>query len=241
MIVDVKENIIRKHFQDLQAKYPAMKLSQNVFGNWVVRGELCASAIFENVEIKIEDVKIELILSSMYPETPPVVRETTGLTKEFHTNTDGTLCLGSPLAVRATYMRHPTLVGFVEGSVIPFFFAFNYLANYGELPFGELSHGGKGLLEYYQELFDISSGEHVLGLLRILAESDYRGHLPCPCGSHAALRQCHGEILREISTLQSTDDFFMDYYSIFKLLSELNVTISQEFLIKRRIVKKHKK
>ena len=101
------------------------------------------------------------------------------------------------------------------------------------MPFGELSHGVEGILEYYQELFDLSAGEKVVGLLRILTDSDYRGHLPCPCGSNIILRKCHGGILREVSALQSADEFFVDYFHIVKYLHGIKKSIPKEFFSKR--------
>jgi hypothetical protein len=235
---DERSALIQEHFKDLQTKYPELDLRQNCFGGWIVRGPLRASAVYDNKEFVIEDVVIELTLPSIYPDAFPVVKETTGLTKDFHTNDDGTLCLGSPLAVKATFKKNATLVGFVENSVIPFFFSFFYWKECGELPYGELSHGAKGLLEYYQDIFDVSSGDKVVGLLRILADDDYRGHLPCPCGSNAIVRRCHGDTLREIAGLQTSQQFYLDHLFIAIYLREKGKTIQKEHLSKRLLSKK---
>lgn len=238
MTKDVTSTLILHHFAELQAKYPELTLGQNLFGEWIVRGPIRASAIYETTELLIDGVTIEFILPIVYPDTHPVARETTGLTEGFHTNDDGILCLGSPLAVKATFESCPTILGFMERLVIPFFFAFKYWKDHGEVPFGELSHGGKGILEYYLDLFEISAADKVIGLLRILVDDDYRGHLQCPCGSKAIIRKCHGDILRRISRLQSVNDFLMDYYSIFRYCHENRLEIPPEFLIRRRLTTK---
>lgn len=233
MISVPKMGLILHQFEESQKRYPQLILSQNVFGNCVVRGPIQASAVYEGETLEIKGVVVEILLPGEYPSTPPIVRETSGMTKEFHTNGDGTLCLGSPLAVKATFARYPTILGFVEELVIPFFFAFEYWRQRGELPFGELSHGGKGILQYYQDLFGVQIEERVLGLLRILADNDYRGHHKCPCGSNYNIRHCHGETITSIGKLQTSDDFFADYGSIAKHLLELDVVISKEFIAKR--------
>lgn len=232
---NVTATLVLHHFAELQAKYPELTLSQNLFGEWVVRGSIRASAVYETTELQIDGVSIEILLPIMYPDTHPVARETTGLTKGFHTYDDGILCLGSPLAVKVKFESYPTILGFMERLVIPFFYAFKYWKENGEVPFGELSHGGKGILEYYLDLFGISATDKVLGLLRILVDDDYRGHLPCPCGSTSIIRRCHGDILRKISRLQTADDFLMDYYSIFRYCHENRFVIPREFLIRRRL------
>lgn len=232
-----RKGTICRHFEELQARYPELTLGQNLFGDWVVRGPIQGSATYENTDIDIVDVHVEVVVPASYPEICPVTRETTGITKEFHTNDDGALCLGSPMAVKQTFSTDPTLLGYVERLVIPFFYAYFYKIRFGELPFGELSHGGEGLLEYYLDLFGVTESSGVLGLLRILVDDNYRGHLPCPCKSIAIVRNCHGEQLREISRLQSKNDFIMDYCSIAKYCYENSIPVPKECLPKQ-IVKK---
>lgn len=230
--------IINRDFGELQAEYPDLCLGQNLFGEWVVRGPIRASAIYESSELEIGGVTVEIILPPTYPESHPVARETTGLTKEFHTYHDGTLCLGSPLAIKSSYRNYPTLLGFMEQLVIPFFFAFFYMEMHGEMPFGELSHGGEGLLEYYLDLFELAEADKVIGLLRILSDDEYRGHLPCPCGSRAIIRRCHGDLIRNIARLQSKDHFLLDYYCIARYCYEKGILIPKEFVSKRLLSKK---
>jgi hypothetical protein len=238
MTSDANAKFILQQFAELQTRYPELGLGQNIFQEWVVRGTFRAAAIYEATELLLEGVTVEIILPSTFPDTIPVVRETTGLTKGFHTNDDGSLCLGSPLAVRATLESFPTLLGVMEQLIIPFFFAFKYWKDHGEVPFGELSHGGKGILEYYTGLFAVSEHDKVIGLLRILAADDYRGHLPCPCESRAIIRRCHGDILRSISKLQAVDDFLMDYYCVIRYCREKKMPIPIDCLLRRLTTKK---
>lgn len=79
------------------------------------------------------------------------------------------------------------------------------------MPFGELSHGGLGILEYYQDLFEIQDRRRVLKMIQILAEDNYRGHTRCPCGKGKRLRDCHGQILLDIKGLQTPIEFQIEF------------------------------
>jgi hypothetical protein len=84
------------------------------------------------------------------------------------------------------------------------------------MPFGELSHGALGILEYYKDLFDLTGIRRVIRIIQILAEDNYHGHNRCPCGSGKHLRSCHGKLLLELKTLQSPAEFHSEYNLIIK-------------------------
>jgi hypothetical protein len=115
------------------------------------------------------------------------------------------------LAIKAKFSEDPSLKGFVRNCLVPYLYSFSYYIRYGNLPFGELSHGIQGIYEYYSELFLIQDKNSILKLLKILAGDNYRGHLPCPCGSGKRLRSCHGSIVLRIKGLQSPVDFKNEY------------------------------
>jgi hypothetical protein len=137
-----------------------------------------------------------------------------------HVYANGNFCLGAPLEVKRRFKENASLLSFVNDLVIPFLFSFSYKeCNAGVMLFGELSHGGKGLLEYYQNIFGSLSIKPTLRLLKVLADDHYRGHLRCPCGSGENLRHCHGFQLRELMEIQPTQTFFDEMDSILRDLS----------------------
>lgn len=78
--------------------------------------------------------------------------------------------------------------------LIPYFFSYEFYKRYGRYPFGERSHGEKGILEYYAELFKLSPEEKTRSFLQQVSKMDnYRGHHLCPCGSSKRIRDCHKE------------------------------------------------
>lgn len=223
MTDEARTALIQEQFRELQAKYPHLCLLENGLGAWIVRGALRFSASYGACDVIEDEYTIELNLPDTYPLGIPTVRDVSARTSGFHTYQDGTLCLGAPLAVRMTYERNPTLLGFVENCLIPFLYSFSYNERHGKLPYGDLRHGEAGILEYYQELFGTEDISGVLGLLRILADANYRGHLECPCGSGRKLRQCHGDQLRAIGGHQSPDEFMHDYFSVLECARETGV------------------
>lgn len=209
--MDDRHVVIQKHFTELAEQYPGLALTEGDYDTWIVQGVLDFLATYEGVNIR-DKFQIEFYITEDYPDTPPIAKESGGrIPKEFHTNPDGSLCLGAPLEVRMKFDKKRSLLGFVNEQVIPFLFSFCYFQQYGRMPFGELPHGGKGILEYYTQLFNVRADISTIELLNILAENNYKGHHDCPCGSGKRVRNCHGELLRQIKSYQSQTEFLYDY------------------------------
>lgn len=102
------------------------------------------------------------------------------------------------------------------------------------MPFGELSHGGKGIFENYKDLFNVVSTEQVLRLFKILVDKSYKGHNPCPCNSGKVLRKCHGDILREILEIHGYEAFMHEYH----LMTE-HLLKDDDFKFPRYAIPKH--
>lgn len=187
----------------LQVRYPGLALVQRRPGYLAVRGEIWF--VMEHKARAIEDrFNIELRIPEDYPKTPPNAYETGGrLNGYHHLFTDGRLCLGAPVEVCKQFAMQSTLLSFVEELVVPFLFSFSYERQYGEMPFGELAHGGEGLLDYYVDFFRTSK-EKTISLLIYLAVDDRNRHGSCPCGSGRRLERCHGPRLDTLGTYLTT-------------------------------------
>lgn len=237
--VDDKQTIIQKYFIELTEQYPCLTLTRNNnnYDTWMVQGMLEFSATYEGISIR-DNFQIELTITKDYPDIPPIAKETGGrIPKEFHQNPDGSLCLGAPLEVRMKFTKNPSLLGFVKEQVIPFLFSFCYFQQHGRMPFGELSHGEKGILEYYAQLFNVTSEIATVELLKILAENNYKGHHNCPCGSGKRVRNCHGGLLREINSYQNKDEFLYDYAHCLKHFNETGQKLPSS-LINKKLMKR---
>ncbi|WP_339311180.1 SEC-C domain-containing protein [Paenibacillus sp. FSL M7-0896] len=207
----MESSLIWEHFYELSDDFPDLILTPEE-NKFFIRGNIHFRAQYSGHE-SIEDIfHIEIEIPETYPSVPPVARDLgERIPQSFHTFVDGSFCLGAPLAVKMTFANNPTLLGFVNSLLIPYLYTFSFkITHQGNLPYGELSHGGSGLMNYYMGLFETSQPVAVLNFLKILAFRKYRGHIPCPCGSGNKLRSCHGSSLLEIQGYQTPEEFQSD-------------------------------
>ena len=157
---------------------------------------------------------MEIIVPNAFPKVLPSVTETGGKiprTGEYHvTQTDNTLCLGSPLSLLLKLSKNPRLDGFAENCLVPYLFAISRkLKIGGSFPFGELAHGKAGILSDYSQLFGLKDSKQVGYVLELLGMRKRRANkLPCPCGCRSRLGRCKFNLrLREFRGLASRSWF----------------------------------
>ena len=228
MINKPRKELVRAQFIDLEAKYPGLSLSEFADDRgWTVSGALKYRAEYKGVELG-DEYKIKLTIPPDYPETPPVAEEVGGeIPSNFHKISDTQLCLTAPEGVKLKFLKHPTILGFVDKLVIPYFYAFNYLQKFGEMPFGELQHGIKGRVEFYYDFFETGDLEVVIRLLGILTYDSYKGQSYCPCGSGKKQKKCHGPKLLELRR-HFTQVHFKDTYFSFLFFSAKEELVIQD-------------
>lgn len=198
-----------KDFKELKNKYEGLFLLNNE--NKII-GRI---SFLDNVSGLLCEYDIEILIPKKYPNKIPTVKEISGkILHTFHTNGDGTLCLGSNLDVRHKFSTKPTLLGFVEYLVEPYLFAHTYFKKYEKMPFGELNHGANGVLQYYNSLFEVNDYETVMKILHFLCKYGFRGHHKCCCGSEKKFRDCHGYIIKNkgINIKRFREIIIKDYF-----------------------------
>ncbi len=161
----------------------------------VVEGPFSFNAVFKNKPSISETYRLQIKIPATFPRALPVVFEMDNKiprTSKYHVNPDGTLCLGSPLRLILMLSEKPTLVGFADLCMLPYLYAVSIKMIFKiDMPLGELSHGKKGLLSDYKDLFGLNTYEQVEQTLRLLNMSKKRARkekYPCGCGK--PLRQC---------------------------------------------------
>lgn len=189
--------------------YPEMAIRPSAGQDLRLKGRLGFMAHHAKEGDIQDSFALEIIVPSTFPKSLPTVIETGGKiprTGEFHVNLDGTLCLGSPLALLVKIFKSPSLSGFAESCLVPYLFAISRKLKSGSpLPFGELAHGSEGLLLDYAHLFGLKNPEQVkyafvlLGMKKRLANK-----MSCPCGCGILLSRCKFNLrLREFRSLAS--------------------------------------
>ena len=141
----------------------------------------------------IDSYEIEINISDSYPIKIPVVKEVGSriLSKFEHIYSDRSLCLATEADIHIELNPNYDLLDFIEKFVISYLFSYSFFEKYKVFPFGERSHGLDGIVEFYEDYFNVESYSKVLKLLEYTCNKIYRGHDLCPCGSGKRIRDCH--------------------------------------------------
>ncbi len=180
------------------------RLSAEATGQgFLLRGDFLVfeSGAISNPAGPLTSFEIALFIPDNFPRSEPVLIETGGRIprKEYrHINPDGDCCV--------TVWEHwlmsaaeLSIAGYLNGPVNEYFLGQYWYEKKGEWPFGERSHGRKGLVEAYADLLGVPPRERDLTYrLRLLAQDWPKGHWQCPCGSGRKLRLCHREAMMEL-------------------------------------------
>lgn len=142
-----------------------------------------------------DDYKLEIVVPEDFPYELPKVIEQEGKiprNNEFHINPDDTLCLASPLRVSIGLADTPTLSAYAEKFLVPYLYAVSHKLKFsGEFVFGELEHGGKGLVKDYADLLGVDDATKIIPTLQLLCmKKRVANKNPCPCGCLRRLGKC---------------------------------------------------
>ena len=213
--------LLKKHIDRLKPMFPGLKLTEKLNGKYSVVGNIDFSVKYDGKVIK-DDYDIEIMIPDTYPQCPPAVQEIGNRILRCpgnHINDDGTFCFGAPLAVKQTFAQQRELLWFVKEQVVRFLFNHSYKCDYGIRPDGELSHGPKGLLEYYYELFSTHDNVTVLEFLRLLSNNQYDDNDLCPCASGKKIRKCHYKLIKKVRKFHKPEEFQTELFLIISYLS----------------------
>ena len=165
-------------------------------GSVIVRGTFLVlePSVVASPTGPITTFDIKIIVPAGFPQREAQVYETGGRiprSPDRHINTDGDCCVTVWEHWLASADDH-SFAAFLNGPVHAFFLGQHYFETTGRWPFGEWSHGRKGLEEAYAELLGIPvKRNEIIYRLRLLSLAWPKGHWLCPCGSGRRLRHCH--------------------------------------------------
>lgn len=190
-----KQNI---GIENMKKKYPSLEYVQRD-NECIFVGELVLNHVYNDVRMTGK-FDIEIVVPRDFPLALPTVKEQTNCIDDSYTHrySNGYLCLASNLELKMHISKNHDISIFVDKYVIPYLYTYKYFKEYGIYPYGERLHGMMGDLEYLKDLFCVDNWKQVFDIIVFIIYSTYRGHLLCPCGSGKRIRNCHGNILRDM-------------------------------------------
>lgn len=144
--------------------------------------------------VEIDRFLVEIQLPFDFPRGIPRVREIGRRIPRIadrHMYSDGTACLFVDEDWIIANPEGTDWLTFLKGPVRNFFIGQCLVEAGAGWPFGERSHGAKGILECYTELTGANDLCIAYNYLQTLSKKKVKGHWPCPCGSGMKIRDCH--------------------------------------------------
>lgn len=237
---EVVQLVIRQ-MGEVQTEHHNLELVLSSSGEIIVQGTIWFSVNHKGRTVK-DEYKIEIIIPTDYPDSPPTVRETgKTIPDDFHKfSKSGNLCLAAPVEVRRVFAKYKTLLSFINFQVIPYLFSYSYFKDYGELPYGDLAHGMIGLLNYYKDFFGVDA-IRVMKLLKLLADDRTPPLMKCPCDSGKALQDCHGQKLNELRLHYSHQEFAVELRDMITGAQWLGIRFPERNVMPCRMWKRREK
>jgi hypothetical protein len=179
-----------------------------------VEGEIEVFASYDGEEIK-DRFKIRITKANPASDRVPALYEIGGRTnaialkwnltdlRDLHRSPDGeAACVCVRQEEKDKFPLGADLAFFIEGLARDYLYGLAFYDRHGRWPWGERSHGGLGLLEFYAEDATPQTREAIEEIIPFFAkETNWlaygkqirrpRGHNPCLCGSGKAFRSCH--------------------------------------------------
>lgn len=138
--------------------------------------------------------QIELSVARDNRKHLPVLKEVGGRIPrnlDRHVTSDGAACLFARDSSWKYWNEETRLQEFIDGPVTSFLLGQTFYESFGYFPFGERSHYGQGLLEYYFEELSTENIEVVHKFLIQLLSKRIHPYEPCYCLSMKPLKFCH--------------------------------------------------
>lgn len=182
--------------KEFLANNPMMRLEPlGSDASLVISGKIQLNHKYHDYPTIVCWMKLKLTILPGYPNVSPIFEETGGLipkSGDFHVNPDGTICLGSPFRLRMALSKDCCINNFYQLFFIPYAYAALLKLNYNiDFVFGELSHGRKGEIDDFCDIFGVGNKFTVIKSLKSLSQKKrIANKLMCPCGCGKRLGIC---------------------------------------------------
>lgn len=192
--------------EKIKEKYPLLEMTRDK-GSYIFSGEFILNHCFDDVRMTGK-FELEINVPVDFPLALPKVKELSHyIDRNYpHIYQNGQFCLASDLELKIFFSKNVDICAFIDQYIIPYLYTYRFYDEYGVYPYGERSHGIMGDLEYLKDLFRIDDWKQIFNIMLFVVQSPYRGHLLCPCGSGKKIRNCHGDILKQVINAGLQDD-----------------------------------
>ncbi len=175
--------------------HPGMRLWPQVDDGLGLRGVFAFIAQSKELPQISDEYKISIRIPPEFPREIPNVTEIGKRIPndgKHHRNSDGTLCLGTPLRLLHNLAKDPTLMGFSERCLIPYLYAMSlHLCEGISFVFGELDHGAPGEWADYAQLLRLATPEQAREAICLLGfKKRHANKMSCPCGCGGRVGIC---------------------------------------------------
>ena len=184
-----------------------VSLSEN---GYILTGKIILNAEYNKIPL-YDEYYLEIFIPYKFPNEMPYVKDIGGnIPKSInHFYDNGALCLGANCEIIDFITKNSSVTEFIDVFVINFLYIASYFDRYASFPYGERSHGVKGIEEAYLDRYNCQNRELLMKLLLYVSGIiQFRGHLLCPCESGKKFRACHGKKVLE--------DLKSDYSNCYK-------------------------
>lgn len=175
------------------ARHPRLGLVPSRTPGLLLEGEVRCLRVGPDDVLIDEWYGVTIDVPPAFPRALPRVVETQGkVPRSFHRHPDGSLCLGSPIALKFAIADEPTLGGFVERALVPYLYSHAFFTRFDRVPFGELAHGVAGLEDDVRRIFRLPHGTDAEEFLRLASlKRRHANKRLCPCRAGARVGRCH--------------------------------------------------
>lgn len=183
--------IFKEEANLISTHYPTLSCKQ-VNGHSTVYGYLELTDANNKI---VDSYEVEIHYSNGYPFRFPLVFEIGGripINIDWHVfETDGHCCIATITEEILKSHKGITLAAFIENQVKPYFFNQTF-RNVNGYFLKERSHGIKGSIEFFEEMFKTNNLKTILQFLKFISKKvELKSTAKCLCGSNKKYKKCH--------------------------------------------------
>ena len=156
MIIISKEDS-NKQVASLLERYPNLTVTSKTENKVDIKGKIHINRNCDKISVcKEYGIEISIPLNS---DKLPMVRDTEKYIRNYpHLNWNKDLCLATDTDIYLRFRNGLDLIGWMRDYVEIYFVSYEYYKRYNRFPFGERAHGSQGILQFYRDYFNLSTG-----------------------------------------------------------------------------------